>query len=99
MFEQKTVEEAAAARAVAQSNKTHYEKKLAEEKSKVKGVEDTARLLEDEFKVRMRRCCRTFGNGLFYRIGRRELSNIASPLRNHGKSPKSNAILTLSRQH
>lgn len=49
--QQKQVEEAAAARVVAQNSKTHYEKKLADERAKVNQVEETARVLEDEFKV------------------------------------------------
>jgi len=35
----------------AQNDKTHWEKKLADEQAKVKQVDETAKVLQDEFSV------------------------------------------------
>jgi hypothetical protein len=48
---QTQIEDAVAARMKSQNAKQHYEKKLAEEQTKVREAEEVGRILQDEFMV------------------------------------------------
>jgi hypothetical protein len=91
-----------AARLQAQNSKTYYQKKLVDEQGKVGGVEEAARVLQEECMVRFYlswsvELCVMFKRGR--RIGLPRPRSTANALRTHESRKKYSGTLIPCRRH